>query len=151
MASLCSLPPITPLLSSTLPLIEISHRQETIESSGLLSPDVTDLGHWLEAIEGHKVCLIQQLMFLHVHLIKLVNTLGLVGKPEKLMVMAGSDEDGKMGVGKSLATGAVGLTPTPGGGKAAGKGTVGGGGMTEKQTSHRWILCFKPLEELTNI
>jgi len=56
MAILYALPLIASLPSGTPSLIEIPHREETIESSGPLSPDVTDLSHLLEAVECHMVC-----------------------------------------------------------------------------------------------
>lgn len=61
---------------------------------------------------------------------EVTDTLGLVSKPAKLMVMAGSGEDGERGVSELVTTGAGGWMATPGGGKGAGGGTAGGGGTT---------------------
>lgn len=61
-----------------------------------------------------------------------VDTVRLVSKPDKLMVMAGSDGGGERGVGRLVtAACAEEWPPTPGGGSTAGEGTVGGGGLTE--------------------
>ena len=57
-AILCPLSLIAPPPSGAPSLIGVPHRQKPIQSSGPFSPDVADLGHLLEAVEGHVVSVI---------------------------------------------------------------------------------------------